>query len=75
MSLRSEQIVPRANRSTKTEKVAAVITIPENFEENLLAGKHTSVALTANGAFPVKSRAVMAGSWVLSEKQRPLAWL
>lgn len=45
----------------KTEKVAAVITIPENFEENLLAGKHTSVALTANGAFPVKSRAVMAG--------------
>ena len=45
----------------KTEKVAAVITIPENFEENLLADKHTSVALTANGAFPVKSRAVMAG--------------
>ena len=45
----------------KTEKVAAVITIPENFEENLLASKHTSVALTANGAFPVKSRAVMAG--------------
>lgn len=45
----------------KTEKVAAVITIPENFEENMLAGKHTSVALTANGAFPVKSRAVMAG--------------
>lgn len=45
----------------KTEKVAAVITIPENFEENLLAGKHTSVALTANGAFPVKSRAVLAG--------------
>ena len=45
----------------KTEKVAAVITIPENFEENLLAGKHTSVALTANGAFPVKSRSVMAG--------------
>ena len=45
----------------KTEKVAAVITIPENFEENLLAGKHTSVALTVNGAFPVKSRAVMAG--------------
>ena len=45
----------------KTEQAAAVITIPENFEENLLAGKHTSVALTANGAFPVKSRAVMAG--------------
>lgn len=45
----------------KTEKAAAVVTIPENFEEHLLSGKHTTVALTANGAFPVKARAVMAG--------------
>ena len=48
-------------RLYKTEAVAAVITIEENFAENLLAGKHTSVSLTANGAFPVKARAVMAG--------------
>lgn len=48
-------------RLYKTERAAAVITIAENFEENLLAGKQTGVALTANGAFPVKARAVMAG--------------
>lgn len=58
----------------KTEQAAAVITIPENFEENLLAGKHTSVALTANGAFPVKSRASWQASWASSEKRRPRAW-
>lgn len=51
----------RGEKLYKTEQAAAVVTIPENFEENLLAGKHTSVSLTANGAFPVKSRAVMAG--------------
>ena len=45
----------------KSEKAAGVITIEESFEQNLLAGKHTAVSLTANGAYPVKARAVMAG--------------
>lgn len=45
----------------KTEQAAAVLTIPEHFEDHLLAGKRTVVSLTANGAFPVKARAVMAG--------------
>ncbi|MDO4937525.1 MAG: ABC transporter permease, partial [Sutterellaceae bacterium] len=44
----------------KNETVAAVITIPEGFESHLLSGKQTAVRLTANGAFPVKSRAAMA---------------
>ncbi len=44
----------------KNEEVSAVITIPPGYEENLLAGKPTAVRLTANGAFPVKSRAVSA---------------
>ncbi len=42
------------------EVVDAVITIPQNFEADLLASKHTSLRLTANGAFPVKARAAMA---------------
>ena len=45
----------------KTEKASAVITIDANFEENLLAGKPAGISLTANGAFPVKARAVSAG--------------
>lgn len=44
----------------KNEKVDAVITIPEGFEADVLAGKPTSLRLTANGAYPVKARAAMA---------------
>lgn len=44
----------------KNEKVDAVITIPAGFESDLLGGKPTALRLTANGAFPVKSRAAMA---------------
>ena len=44
----------------KNEKVDTVITIPAGFESDLLSGKATALRLTANGAFPVKSRAAMA---------------
>lgn len=42
------------------EAVSAVITVPAGYEESLLAGRPTAVRVTANGAFPVKSRAVTA---------------
>lgn len=45
----------------RNEAVAAVITLPDRFEEFALSGKPTALRVTANGAFPVKSRAVSAG--------------
>ena len=55
------------------EAVSAVITIPEDYEKNLLAGKHTALRLTTNGAFPVKSRAVSAAVMSIAAEQTKLA--
>ena len=51
------------------EVVSAVITIPENYEAHLLAGKHTALRVTTNGAFPVKSRAVSAAVMSIAAEQ------
>lgn len=43
-----------------TARVDGVITIRENFEADMLAGKAVGVSFVANGAFPVKARAVQS---------------
>ncbi|MGN1209082.1 MAG: ABC transporter permease [Duodenibacillus sp.] len=44
----------------RRERVAAVITIEPEFGAFLAAGRPTAIRMTANGAFPVKGRAVLA---------------
>ena len=53
----------------QTEAASAVITIPKNYEADLLGGKLTAVRLTTNGAFPVKSRAVSAALMSIAAEQ------
>lgn len=50
----------RAKALYATAQVDGVITIRENFEADLLAGKAVGIAYVADGAFPVKARAVQS---------------
>lgn len=52
----------------RREQVAAVITIEPEFGASVAAGRPTGIRMTANGAFPVKGRAVLAAySGVVTE--------
>ncbi len=57
------------------EAVSAVIEIPRNFEKYLLSGKPVTIAVTVNGFYTVKARAVQAAalSVTLDEAKLPLA--
>ncbi len=57
----------------QTEKAAAVVTIPEDYEKDLLAGRHTFIAFSANGAYPVKARAAMADVAAIAAGETALA--
>ncbi len=59
----------------RREEVSAVIEIPVDFEKNLLAGKHATLAVTVNGFYTVKARAIQAAvlAVTMNESKLPLA--
>ncbi len=59
----------------RREDVSAVIEIPVDFEKNVLAGKHVTLAVTVNGFYTVKARAVQAAvlAVTMNEAKVPLA--
>ncbi len=59
----------------RREDVSAVIEIPVDFEKNVLAGKHVTLAVTVNGFYTVKARAVQAAvlAVTMNEAKAPLA--
>lgn len=48
------------DHALRTDEAAVVLTIPADFEKRLAKGENSPLALVANGAFPVKGRAVHA---------------
>lgn len=59
----------------RREDVSAVIEIPVDFEKNILAGKHVTLAVTVNGFYTVKARAVQAAvlAVTMHEAKVPMA--
>lgn len=59
----------------RREDVSAVIEIPVDFEKNVLAGKHVTLAVTVNGFYTVKARAVQAAvlAVTMHEAKVPMA--
>ena len=59
----------------KREAVSAVIEVPRDFEKHLLAGKSVTVAVTVNGFYTVKARAVQAAvlATTMNEAKLPQA--
>ena len=61
VNVKAVEANPAAARALyEAQRVSGVITIESGFEEDLLAGRHSALSLTASGTYPVKGRALQA---------------